>query len=73
MAGVPKQNKTVMRFGDYQPLGLIVARDSSSNVSIMEISELQSRLRVFTGERDWDQFHALRTLVMDGRNQEGFV
>jgi len=64
MAGVPKQNKTVMRFGDYRPLGLIFARDSSSNVSIMEISELQSRLQIFAEDRDWDPFHSLKNLVL---------
>jgi len=64
MAGVPKQNKTVMRFSDYRPLGLIFACDSSSNVSIMEISELQSRLQIFAEERDWDQFHSLKNLVL---------
>ena len=30
----------------------------------MEISELQYRLRTFAEERDWDQFHTLKNLVL---------
>jgi len=30
----------------------------------MEISELQSRLQIFAEERDWDQFHSLKNLVL---------
>lgn len=30
----------------------------------MEITELQHRLRIFAEERDWDQFHSLKNLVL---------
>lgn len=36
----------------------------SSIVATVEITELQSLLRAFAEERDWDQFHSIRNLVL---------
>jgi len=36
----------------------------NSNQAINSLEELRDRLRVFAGERDWDQFHTPKNLSM---------
>jgi dCTP diphosphatase len=36
----------------------------SSRVSLMDIAQIQAKLEVFATERDWDQFHSIRNLVL---------
>ena len=36
----------------------------AERISIMEIGDLQSELRAFTAERDWEQFHTIKNLIL---------